>query len=332
MIKIVVVFLVSLFLASIIFSIISQTIFHLPYGWNIEITNSMYPLLKPGDLVFVFPIVGKPSLNEIIAYKSPFLNYYVVHQIINFTNNGYITKGINNPTPDPWIVKSSWIKGFVPELFGQPVIIPYIGNLIALVRGTTGYIVAFIVIFVIYGISEIFDRNQAFVMTTRRRNKLKIIDPKTLAIAFLVLSFATFMILFSPHVIFAKLMWNSVPNAPFTPRQLSNNLGAVPPYSTIPVTLSVNYHPFLLEIPLIVLHSPNLKLQDASLNQTFLLYSSSPGLHSEIVNIEILPEILPPQILNFLFIINPMLPLIGESIEASAIVSAVVYIIVKKLR
>ncbi|QGA68608.1 S26 family signal peptidase [Sulfolobus sp. E11-6] len=330
MIKLIAIFLVSLFLVSIIFSVISQMIYHLPYGWNIEATNSMYPLLKPGDLVFVFPIMGKLSPGEIIAYKPPFLNYYVVHEIINVTSNGYIVKGINNPTSDPWIVKSSWIKGFVPEIFGQPIIIPYVGNLIGLIRGTTGYIVAMIVIFVIYGISEVYDRNQV-VLTVRRRNRRKVADPKTFAIAFIVLSFITFMILFSPHVIFTEIMWNSVPNAPLIPRQFSNNLGAVPPYSTIPITLNVNYHPFLLKIPLIILHSPSLKLQNVSLNLIFLLYTFSPGLHSEVVSIEILPELLPPQILNFLFILNPILPLIAESVEMSIVVGAVVYIIINKL-
>ncbi|MCH4816778.1 MAG: S26 family signal peptidase [Saccharolobus sp.] len=329
--KIIVYFMLSLLLGSIIFSLISRYFFGLPYGWNIEATNSMYPLLKPGDLVFVFPLLGKPFPNEIVAYKPPFLDFYVVHEVINVTTNGYITKGINNPTPDPWIVKLSWIKGFVPEIFGQPIIIPYVGNIIALVRGTTGYIAAFIAIFAIYAISEVVDRNQVNLQN-KRRSRRKTIDPKTLAIAFLILSFATFMILFSPHIIFTNLMWNSVPNAPFTPRQLNNNLGAVPPYSSIPVTLSVNYRPFLFKIPLIILYSPNLKLQNTSVsNITFLLYTSSPGLHSQVVSIEILPELLPPQILNFLLAINPILPLIGEGIEISTIISVIVYIIVKKL-
>jgi len=325
------IFFTSIFLLSVLFSVVSQFIFHLPYGWNIEATNSMYPLLKPGDLVFILPLMGKPYPHEIVAYKPPFLNFYVVHEVINVTKNGYITKGINNPTPDPWIVKPSWIKGFVPEIFGQPIVIPYVGNLITLIRGTTGYITAFIVLFAIYGISEIVDRKQ-LNLPARRRNRRKTVDPKILAITFLILSFAAFMILFSPHVIFTDLMWNSVQNAPFISRQFSNNLGAVPPNSMVPVTLSVNYHHFLLKIPLVILHSPSLKLQNYSEeNITFLLYTSSQGLHSETVAIEVLPELLPVTVLNFLFSINPILPLVGEGTEISVIISIIVYAVMKKL-
>ncbi|QIW24440.1 hypothetical protein EWF20_09935 [Sulfolobus sp. S-194] len=331
MFKIIGIFLASIFLLSVLFSVVSQFIFHLPYGWNIEATNSMYPLLKPGDLIFILPLIGKPYPHEIVAYKPPFLNFYVVHEVINVTKNGYITKGINNPTPDPWIVKPSWIKGFVPEIFGHPIVIPYVGYLITQIRGTLGYIVAFILLFAIYGISEIYDRNQ-IVIKPRRRNRMEIVDPKSMALVFLVLSFTAFMILFSPHIIYTTLMWNSVQHAPFISKQFSNNLGAVPPNSMVPITLSFNYHPFLLKLPLIILYSSSLKLQHYSLmNVTFLLYTSSPGLHSETISIEILPEFLPAIILYFLFSINPILPLVVESIEVSIVISIIVYVIMRKL-
>ena len=58
------------------------------------------------------------SVGEIVVYKAgalwwkyPYVkSAFVVHRVINKTTQGYITKGDNNQSPDPWIVKPWWIS------------------------------------------------------------------------------------------------------------------------------------------------------------------------------------------------------------------------------
>ena len=59
-------------------------------------------------------IIGSPQVvdtGDIIVYVNPNLGYAIIHRVINVTENGYITKGDRNPAPDPWIVKTDWVKG-----------------------------------------------------------------------------------------------------------------------------------------------------------------------------------------------------------------------------
>jgi len=74
---------------------------------------------------------------ESIIYSLPLLSKYspttpVIHRVIDkWTdqegNIYYITKGDNNPTYDPELIRESQVKQRVIELDGEPFIIPYIG-------------------------------------------------------------------------------------------------------------------------------------------------------------------------------------------------------------
>ncbi|MEM0290234.1 MAG: signal peptidase I [Metallosphaera sp.] len=336
MFKVVITIVVSFLLLSVMFSLASQFMLHLPYGWNIEATNSMYPLLKPGDLVFILPLSGNPHIGEIVAYKPPSFGVYLVHEVINVTPNGsYIIKGINNPTPDPWAVPRSWIKGYVPEVFGVPVAIPYIGYFISLSRSTLSYS-APISLIAIYSVSEVFSSKK--IEIKRRKRDSDYVSPNYIALLFFILSLFAFLIFYSPHVFYNTIYWNSVNNAPKVSESFNQNLGAVPPNSNVTLLYTISYKS-LVKLPLVILYDSSgnditLDTQPTvygSENATFDLFTSSEGLHSETIGIEILPQFLPLAILEWLFKLNPLLPLVAEGVEISSVISIIVYLISRKL-
>ena len=120
--------------------------------------TSMYPTLKKGDLV----IIKGASEDELIKdFKNaktymdrPIIVFYspsgkrIIHRIysLKYDGNGnflgFITKGDNNPTPDPYLVNTNKIIGKV--IFGP---IHYLGLIVLFIRSPFGFsVVAFSII------------------------------------------------------------------------------------------------------------------------------------------------------------------------------------------
>ncbi len=103
---------VATFLISIILVIFLLGIF--PIFPTVILSKSMYPNIKPGDMV----IIRKCGFNEIyiediIQYN--FNNYKIIHRIIkiDYINNEVITKGDNNNNIDKYPIKREQIIGKV---------------------------------------------------------------------------------------------------------------------------------------------------------------------------------------------------------------------------
>lgn len=107
--------------------------------------NSMLPLLREGDIVFVIRVPPEDiQEGDIIIYKTQY-NTLIIHRVISVsTINGkyyYITRGDNNPYPDYRYFENG--KGIPYERvvgkvlrFGHMVLkIPYIGNLALMLKG-----------------------------------------------------------------------------------------------------------------------------------------------------------------------------------------------------
>lgn len=328
----------SLLLISIAFSLISQYFFGLPYGWNIEATNSMVPELNPGCVVFIMPLLGKPHIGEIVAYKPPFYNHYIVHEIIEEKACGYITKGINNKFPDPWIVKPCWIKGFVPVILGRPLSIPYIGYAISTLDTTQGKIYALITIFGIYILLEIIDKNKIEIMQ-RKQYKL---NTKLIFSTLFVLFFIVFFVIFSVNTILTRAQWTSTCAPSFLTKKeigVSFKIGVLPECKNITLVLPVNVSKFIFKFPLAILfysNTSNLQLIGNktichSSNITFMLNSGKGGFKSTNVGFLIVPELLPYCIMEGLFSFNPLLFLVVYSAFLSSIILGVIIIISKLL-
>lgn len=328
----------SLLLISLAFSLISQFFFGLPYGWNIEATNSMVPELNPGCVVFIMPLLGKPHVGEIVAYKPPFYNHYIVHEIIEEKACGYITKGIHNKFPDPWIVKTCWIKGFVPVILGRPISIPYIGYAISTLNTIQGKIYALIAIFGIYMLFEIIDKNKIEIM---QRKKYKL-NTKLIFSTLFVMFFIVFFVIFSVNTILTRAQWTSTCAPSFLTKKeigVSFKIGVVPVCKNITLILPVNVSKFIFKFPLAILfysNTSNLQLIGnktiySSSNVTFMLNSGKGGFKSANVGFLIVPELLPYCIMEDLFSFSPLLFLVVYSAFLSSIILGIIIIISKLL-
>ncbi|QKR00227.1 hypothetical protein GWK48_07430 [Metallosphaera tengchongensis] len=107
---------------------------------------SMFPVLKPGELVLTIPepLVGKVSNGSIIVFRDPDYGKipgyppYISHQVVDILPNGtYITKGINDNFVDQIYMpplNNSQIYAEVVTINGNPVVLPYLGQVLETVR------------------------------------------------------------------------------------------------------------------------------------------------------------------------------------------------------
>lgn len=73
-------------------------------------SESMVPNLEKGDLIIVEG-AGFYNVGDIVVYSTPVYNYPIIHRIIEVREEGVITKGDNNYSPDPWVTPQSLIHG-----------------------------------------------------------------------------------------------------------------------------------------------------------------------------------------------------------------------------
>lgn len=100
----------------------------------IVMSGSMEPSYHTGSIVLVDRDKATDvEIGDAIAFDNG--GIIIAHRIINKCKEGYITKGDANESEDPWIVRSSDVKGKV--VFS----IPLIGYLVKLASGTPGIII-----------------------------------------------------------------------------------------------------------------------------------------------------------------------------------------------
>ncbi len=110
-------------------------------------TDSMYPQIQPGSLLFVKHVdVNQIKVGDVIVFNAPWENGTLfAHEVINITqSNGHeflITKGINNPAKDPEPVPTS-------DLVGQVYFsLPYVGYALIYSQFTAAAVILVIGIF-----------------------------------------------------------------------------------------------------------------------------------------------------------------------------------------
>lgn len=116
---------------------------------NVVVSGSMEPVFYRGDIVVIekTSFMGLEELNpndlkegDIIIYDANWFPEPVIHRIIDVgkTSEGkeyYITKGDNNPAPDPVLVYPQQVVSKVITIGDNPVIIPKIGYITLWLRG-----------------------------------------------------------------------------------------------------------------------------------------------------------------------------------------------------
>ncbi|MGC9517962.1 MAG: signal peptidase I [Methanomicrobiales archaeon] len=116
---------------------------------NVVVSGSMEPVFYRGDIVIVEKtnLFGLQEFNpneletgDIIIYDATWFPDPVIHRIISVGTNAqgqkyYITKGDNNPNPDPVAVYPNQVLAKVIEIGDNPVFIPRVGYITLWIRG-----------------------------------------------------------------------------------------------------------------------------------------------------------------------------------------------------
>ncbi|ASJ11654.1 signal peptidase I [Thermococcus thioreducens] len=102
-----------------------------PVFMSYAYSGSMEPTINKGDVFFINPISRNPEVGDIIVFQTG--DVWTVHRVYAITEDGYITKGDNNIATDqqshdiPPIPKER-IAGTVITVKGTPLRIPQLGN------------------------------------------------------------------------------------------------------------------------------------------------------------------------------------------------------------
>ena len=75
--------------------------------------NSMHPVFKPGQMLYVRPLIDEPSVGDVIVFFDPKQKIHVVHRVVKVENGQIHTRGDNNPTEDQKPVNPKDIMGVV---------------------------------------------------------------------------------------------------------------------------------------------------------------------------------------------------------------------------
>lgn len=119
----------STLVSIIIFLVIAFIVLNQNVNFVVVTSDSMSPTIQRGDLVLVQSIIKTTYTGDIIQFQVPSRRIPVLHRVEEVLANGYKTKGDFNPSPDYWTVEESQIQAKVIILFGNPVVIPKIGEL-----------------------------------------------------------------------------------------------------------------------------------------------------------------------------------------------------------
>ncbi|MFZ5815439.1 MAG: signal peptidase I [Bacillota bacterium] len=94
-------------------------------------TGSMLPVLRPGDLIAVVPLLGRRlEPGQIVVFKTEKDENWIVHRIIGGDEvEGFITRGDANPANDPHRVFPRHVTGIVPVVGGRVAKISGLGAL-----------------------------------------------------------------------------------------------------------------------------------------------------------------------------------------------------------
>jgi signal peptidase I len=116
---------------------------------NVVVSGSMEPVFYRGDVVVIEKtnLFGIQEVNptdlkvgDIIIYNATWFPEPVIHRIISIQTGSdgqtyYVTKGDNNPKPDPSLVSTGQVQAKVVSIGNQPLVIPKIGYITLWIRG-----------------------------------------------------------------------------------------------------------------------------------------------------------------------------------------------------
>jgi len=116
---------------------------------NVVVSGSMEPVFYRGDVVVIEKanFLGLQEVNpetlkvgDIVIYQATWFPEPVIHRIISIQKGSdgktyYVTKGDNNPRPDPALVSTEQVQAKVISIGNQPLVIPKVGYITLWIRG-----------------------------------------------------------------------------------------------------------------------------------------------------------------------------------------------------
>lgn len=112
----------SLFIAGIIIiSILTKKIF-----LALVLTQSMAPLMMPGDLIVTEAYTKNITAGDVIVFTPPSTYNTYVHRVISVSENGIRTKG-DNAHPDNWVLNDKHIQGKAVSIDQKPLVLKGLG-------------------------------------------------------------------------------------------------------------------------------------------------------------------------------------------------------------
>jgi signal peptidase len=136
---------INLFLYAIIavtlIAALGSVIFKQPLLISVVRSNSMFPLMERGDLVFIERIAAKDTVRagDIVVFKTDIGDYskvgWIIHRIVDGNDqDGYITKGDNNQVTDQEMggappIKKEWMASRAITIGDHPLKVNWLGFL-----------------------------------------------------------------------------------------------------------------------------------------------------------------------------------------------------------
>lgn len=126
----------------------------------IVLSSSMEPSIHTGSLAYITETENKPSVGDVIAYQAGEMP--VVHRVVEVEEDGYLTQGDANDTPDMNIVEPEEVLGICS------FVVPGAGFILSAVRSSvlkagpieipTAVLYAGAVLLLLYGTQYILSR------------------------------------------------------------------------------------------------------------------------------------------------------------------------------
>jgi signal peptidase len=104
-----------------------------PYPMAAISSNSMWPVLKQGDIIFIKNISPEDiKVDDIIVWQQEEKGF-VIHRVIKIKENAIVTRGDANTAEDPPVAFEK-IVGKMLEFREKPIKIPYLGKITEMVN------------------------------------------------------------------------------------------------------------------------------------------------------------------------------------------------------
>lgn len=137
---------VTILLVAAIIAFVLTQVFGFPTPVSYVETDSMAPTINPGDgfIGVPAPVAGEPEAGDIVTFRAQTIGGggLTTHRIQEVTDEGYITRGDNNPFTDQDsgepIVTDAQIEMVVLQFGDRPVVIPGLGIVAQLIQGLLG--------------------------------------------------------------------------------------------------------------------------------------------------------------------------------------------------